>query len=415
MMNVRQFRISPRCRTGVIGVIGVLLMAPCLLAIEGDTGNPFADEQNIQTRDGLAETERRLRVMLADTPMDDEGRFHLGLVQFLRAIENLGQGLHHFGLNPTERSQFFVRLPVPENSDPAEIDYEGFLRLLEGFGSDLLQAEVTLSKIKDPDVKLGMRLAEIGFQFDLSTDERVGIQDVLRIVSGRDMPFPESNPEMLIKFDRGDVAWLRSYCHALSGIVDIYGAYDSSNWFNTFGKRFFPRVRETELSGEANVMTEVLLRDPVKLHSLKMHLIAVCELNAETWRHIRAETDDDHEWLPNAKQTDQLGLPITDEQIDSWLAAMAHLKGVFRGERLIPSGLLGYAVPGSKEGLGFSVAKFMDDPPINLNWERISTQGIDPKYLEKESGREALDVLVMLRVAGAFNGPFGLLGVIRMN
>ena len=57
----------------------------------------------------------------------------------------------------------------------------------------------------------------------------------------------------------------------------------------------------------------------------------------------------------------------------------------------------------------------MDDPPINLNWERISTQGIDPKYLEKESGRDALDVLVMLRVAGAFNGPFGLLGVIRMN
>ena len=84
-----------------------------------------------------------------------------------------------------------------------------------------------------------MRLAEIGFQFDSSIDERVGIQDVLRIVSGRDMPFPESNPEMLINFDRGDVAWLRSYCHVLAGIVDIYGAYDSSNWFNTFGKRFF--------------------------------------------------------------------------------------------------------------------------------------------------------------------------------
>lgn len=407
--------ISSGCRMGVVFVIAVLLMSPCSFAIEGDTGNPFADVQDTQTRDGLAETERRLRVMLADTPMDDEGRFHLGLVQFLRAIENLGRGLHQYGLNPTESSQFFVRLPVPENSDPAEVDYESFLRLLEGFGSDLLQAEVTLSKIKDPDVKLAIRLTEIGFQFDPSVKERVGIQDILRIVSGRNMSFPESNREMLIKFDRGDVAWLRSYCHVLSGIVDLYGAYDSSSWFNTFGKRFFPRVRETEISGGANPMNYVLLRDPVKLHSLKLHLIAVCELNAETWRHIRAETDDDHEWLPNARQTDQLGLPITDEQVDIWLAAMAHMKGVFQGERLIPSGLLEYAVPGSKEGHGFSVAKFMDDPPINLNWERILTQGIDPKYLEKEEGREALDVMVMLRVAGAFNGSFGLLGVIRMN
>ena len=43
----------------------------------GDARNPFADDQDTLSRDGLAETERRLRVMLADTPMDDEGRFHL--------------------------------------------------------------------------------------------------------------------------------------------------------------------------------------------------------------------------------------------------------------------------------------------------------------------------------------------------
>ena len=86
-------------------------------------------------------------------------------------------------------------------------------------------------------------------------------------------------------------------------------------------------------------MTEVLLRDPVKLHSLKMHLIAVCELNAETWRHDALDIHDATcEWLLNAKQTDQLlKLPITDEQIDSWLAAMqANLKKPNSGERLIP-------------------------------------------------------------------------------
>ena len=38
-------------------------------------------------------------------------------------------------------------------------------------------------------------------------------------------------------------------------------------------------------------------------------------------------------------------------------------------------------------------------------------KGIDPKYLEKNRDAK-LDVLAMLRVAGAFNGPFdtGVLG-----
>ena len=45
----------------------------------------------------------------------------------------------------------------------------------------------------------------------------------------------------------------------------------------------------------------------------------------------KAETDDDHEWLPNPKQKGALGLPVRDEMIDAWLAMMAELEVLLNG------------------------------------------------------------------------------------
>ena len=128
----------------VIGVIGLLLMAPCLLAIEGDAGNPFADDQDTLSRDGLAETERRLRVMLADTPMDDES-VPSWFIQFLHRKFRRSTSLW---AQSTERSEFFRQVAGTGDSDPAEIDYEGFLRLLEGFGSDLLRRKSPFQRLR---------------------------------------------------------------------------------------------------------------------------------------------------------------------------------------------------------------------------------------------------------------------------
>ena len=65
-------------------------------------------------------------------------------------------------------------------------------------------------------------------------------------------------------------------------------------------------------------------------------MLQVCTLNRETWKYIRAETDDDDEWLPNAKQKGVLGLPVRDEMIDGWLEAVAELEGMLKGKRLVP-------------------------------------------------------------------------------
>ena len=69
-----------------------------------------------------------------------------------------------------------------------------------------------------------------------------------------------------------------------------------------------------------------------------LHLVAVCELNRETWKFIRKETDDDHEWLPNAKQTDQPRLAAHQRlHIDAWPSMMNQWEGLLLArERLLP-------------------------------------------------------------------------------
>ena len=156
--------------------------------------------------------------------------------------------------------------------------------------------------------------------------------------------------------------------------------------------------------------------DSPRLRRMRLHLVAVCELNRETWRHIRAESDNDYEWLPHPKQTDQLGLPLTDRRIDGWLAMMNQWEGLLKGERLLPSNLLSMVCPGHEKGQGLNMKKLLDDPPADLlNHKRISQEGIDAKYLEAEQGKQMFDLGAVLAVIRLFEGPFGFAYAARLN
>ena len=67
------------------------------------------------------------------------------------------------------------------------------------------------------------------------------------------------------------------------------------------------------------------------------HLEQMITLSRTTWNSIEAETDDDHEWLPNPKQTGVIpGIRITKEMITTWRDFLDEADALLAGKKLIP-------------------------------------------------------------------------------
>jgi hypothetical protein len=364
----------------------------------------------------LADGETASLLALDADPRDDEARFGLGVIQFVRAVENLGRALYEYGAVSEKATQPFLRLPVPKNENPSAISYKELGRVLDAFAADLDRAEATLAGVRDDEVKLRLRLSKITFDFAGTGQDRTTLLDLLTELNRGRFDFQRDNPDFRVHFDRGDVAWLRAYCHLLMGLVEGYRAVDEEAGFEERVKDIFPKVEAPANKAAPDWINGLKVVDAPRLRRMRLHMLAVCELNRETWQHIRKETDDDYEWLPHAKQTDQLGLPLTDERIDAWLAMLSEFEGLLKGERLVPSNLVRLVSPNNEKGQGLNVMKLLDDPPADLfNHKRILEKGIDTKYLEAENGKQVFDLGVVFTVLRLFDGPFGFAYAARLN
>jgi uncharacterized protein (TIGR03000 family) len=349
----------------------------------------------------FAEGEATLRERLKRSPRDDQARFGLGVLQFVRGVERLGQSLYKYGARSDNTDIPFLRLPVPTNPDPAPISYTTFRRILADFSGDLSAAEATLAGVTDDKVKLPLRLAAV--HLDLDGDGKATDQflDILRrIMRVQQLDFLETNPDFLVCFDRGDVAWLRAYCHLLMGMLDFYLAFDTEQLFDLSADQLFatPKNRSggggEEKQQKMREGTEVFrVKEPARLGRFRKHLLKVAELNRETWKYIRAETDDDHEWLPNSKQKGVLGLPVRDEMIDAWLAMVAELEALLEGKCVFPQ-----AIGSAKNGKGLNLKTLFDDPP-----QKFVLTGFPGDLPDKYfSERREVDTTVLIRVFTLF-------------
>ncbi len=395
----------------------LILLAVCLLAVPVYAADPLSPLAERFLHDGkFADGETASLLALDANPTDDEARFGLGVIQFVRAVENLGKAMYEYGAVSENATQPFLRLPVPKNRQPSAISYKALGRVLDAFAADLGRAEATLADIKDDKVKLRLRLAKITFDFSGTGNDRTTLFEVLTKLNGGRFDFQKADPDFRVHFDRGDVAWLRAYCHLLSAMVEGYRAVDEEAGFERRVTGIFPKIEGAAGKAEDINWQGLNVVDAPRLRRLRLHLVAVCELNRETWMHIRKETDDDHEWLPHPRQTDQLGLPLTNEQIKRWLAMMQQWEGLLKGERLVSSTLLRMLNDDHKAGQGLNVKKLLDDPPADLfNDSRIRKKGIDAKYLEAERGKKLFDLQAVFAVFQLFDGPFGFAHAARLN
>jgi hypothetical protein len=316
----------------------------------------------------------------------------------------MGQASYDFGVKSENAHAPFLRLPVPKNPKPLPVTYTLVRRGLESIHHDLETCEKTLSGITDDRVTLPLRLVPVRFDFKNSGNANDSFKDILTtILQRRDLDFLKGNSDLLVKFDRGDVAWLRAYCHLLMGLLDLLLAFDLEDEFDRQAGEIFaePVRRKTD---EPKKLDRLMVKEPVRLGQFRKHLLEVARLNRETWRFILAETDDDHEWLPNPKQKGVLGLPVTGEQIEAWLAMMNELEGLLEGKKVISQSLLRLLWP-SIEG-GLNVKTLLDDPPPAFDFQKLMVSGPAAKYLDKNGGDFNTDAL--MRTIRLFDNPMGL-------
>jgi hypothetical protein len=378
-------------------VVGAVLLSLCE---GGAAADPPLVEKYLHSGE-LARGEQALEARLAAAPKDDQARFGLGVLRFIHGMERLGQFLHEYGVKRENAHVPFLRLPVPKNPDPAPITYMALRRGLNDFHRDLSAAEETLAGVTDDNVRLPVRLA--GVHLDLDGDGKATDKflDMLKAVMQRQrFDFLAGNPGFLVSFDRGDVAWLRAYCHLLMGMLDLYLAADTERLFDLTAPDLFARPKKPA-DGTAEERRNrlyqspltITFREPARLGRFRQHLVKVAELNRETWKFVRAETDDDHEWLPNPKQHAVIGLPVRDEMIDRWLAMMAELEALLKGERTF---LKAFA---SKNGKGLDLKALFDDPPDKLVLDGEFPRNLPDKYF---SDKDDVNLDVVFRVWSLF-------------
>jgi hypothetical protein len=302
-----------------------------------------------------------LQKHLAAEPTDDQARFCLGITQFLQAYEHVGQSLYRHGLR-TERA--FIR-PAPEirelwpqNPKPEKIDYAAARKILQTFVDDLNRAEATLAGVKDKNVKIPLHVALI--KIDLFGLQRPVNAAFLMQQTGAGVPRADLE-NFVIAFDRGDVSWLRGYCHFLAAVGEVLLAVDSQPLFECTAHWLFEEVvtphtfliedREpfdteqfwrwdrrviSDFVATIHLLLRFPMKEPERMKVAHGHLLSMCQMSREMWTHFQAETDNDREWIPNPRQTGVVGVPVTAEMIQTWLATVDEAEQVLAGKRLVP-------------------------------------------------------------------------------
>jgi hypothetical protein len=283
-----------------------------------------------------------------------------GILLFVTAVEQLGQSLHRHGLETTRGGammQFpILRMPVEPNLNPEPLDYQKYRTILQTLFDNLVKADAALEAGAQGDVKLGVDLlkvrADINGDGKASDNESLGfiLQALTRTAA------PQSPPDLSFTFDKTDVLWLRGYIQFITAAAQFGLSVDFEETFNKTAHAYFPRaglpmqeelVRPAQAMGfmdnsfgDALALIHLLnwqVTDPERLKDVRLRLLKLAQLSRESWAAARAETDNDNEWLPNAKQTSKLApAPVDDAIIDGWLLVMKEFEAVLDGGKLMP-------------------------------------------------------------------------------
>lgn len=363
-----------------------------------------ADLELLQTQlnEGkLAAAAASLDEQIRNQPDDQQALFALGTVQFLQAIEGLGQAHFRYGLLNHRRVRMtMMRLPIPPNPEPEELSYEGARQIVQNYVDGLLTAEQTLAKVNSGDVRLPLRIDQIRMDLDkngtATVDESLYV--IMEYFRNPNRQFSGSLPVINMTFDLADAYWVRGYCHVMSGLGEMILAYNWKDQFERTAHLFYPRVDTpydylvAEGSGmfegfsAENIADFVALihtinyecSEPDRMKAALAHFETVIQLSRQSFAALNAETDDDHEWVPNPNQkSSPVGIQVRPEMQKGWNDFLNEAELILQGRKLLP---FHRGVPGGSSGLFFG--RFEDakvHPELGINVRRMFT---DPQRID---------------------------------
>jgi hypothetical protein len=339
--------------------IGVFLTFAALLAISETRAGEAADFTRQALAAGGRDTaDEELSRRLQSNAADDEARFGLAMVRFIKAIEDFGRHHYRYGLD-SRAGVPFLRMPVPVNAGPERLTYEAQRSALRRLLEDLAKVEQTLAGMTSSgDVKIAVDLNKVSLNFT-GSDDATSAPSIVDVI-GSLIPAPPSDgtppPPFEVAFDRADALWLQGYCHLLSAGLEFILAHDWRDSFDRGAGLFYPSLRlrgsasptpmegfwgESGTIADAIAMAHEIRWHPVhpeRLLMVRTHLKEVVALSRRSWQLILAETDDDREWLPAPAQNNAAmpTMKIGPEQLGVWQQALTDFDAVLDGRKLIP-------------------------------------------------------------------------------
>lgn len=312
----------------------------------------------------LAQAQRELSEDAAANPKDDVARYALGVVQFLRAVEVLGQDLYKHGMDAP-----FVRMvlmtpdfPIPQNPSPERINYLQFRAILEKWVNNLAEANKTLGELSPAEVPLPLKIGVIRLDLngDRSGDESEALWNIFsRMTRGAQGLSPEQVEEFVLGLDRADAYWLQGYCHLLAGLAEFSLAHDFKESFERTAHLLFPKVetpydflkhptadrnwvspefRHTIADAIAWIhLVNWQVAEPARMEKARQHLLSMIDRSRAMWKAAEAETDNENEWIPNPRQKSVLaGMQIDAEMVAGWHDFLNEAEALLLGEKLVP-------------------------------------------------------------------------------
>lgn len=425
---------------------------------------------------------------IARLATDPAHGFEAGMLMTLRAVEKTLQTRYEYGIGDRLSGMPLLRINTGiRNDTPKAASPETLSVMINGFVDDIAVARTTLQKADAAGIKpFEMALQDIWFDINANGTREDG-EDAITALGPvllgrrdyRNMQKADTEiPQLDIRFDAADHAWLMAYTNMLSGVGNLFMAFDPEpvlrdlaneraaladapeipNIYDTEAvqakivsltaeKAVFDerrkaldgqidpirkelndlksakraatsdankeaiqasidlkqaeraplraerglaaqssrlirneiRAAKSKLPGEVNplnrtlvgqqpaidaiyVTIKALAQDPdaSRIRAAHADLRAMIHHNRIFWERLAKETDNDHEWIPNDRQTTVMPFNIPPRLAEGWQSILKDVEATLEGDLLIHHPLL-------PDGYGISLPAYVADPaPLDL-------------------------------------------------